>query len=243
MTRSAPVVGIILAAGAGARLGELGRRVSKPMLPLAERPLIAHVIERLSAAGVGRLIAVRHADDHALAAYLTDAQPSAAVAVQHERRGIADALALALPLLGAAPAYLACACDSLFDPADIRAVVDAGRDGGAVIGVLRMSAAATASRSAVVVDGDRVIAVVEKPPLGTVDTDLVAAPLYWLPRRLDALLGSGAQSGGERYVTTALAAHIAAGGHLRAVRLGSRIEITTAADIECAERALAAPGE
>lgn len=233
----AHLTAVILAAGAGSRLGELGRRYSKAMLPLAERPLIAHVIERLRAAGVGRVIVVRHADDDALAAYLVDCD--IAGAVQHERRGIADALACALPLLGTDPAYLACACDSLFTPADIAAVIAAGGEGAAAIGVLQTDADATASRSAVVVDGDRVTALIEKPPPGTAPSNLVGAPLYWLPRSVDAQLGAAATgAGGERYVTTALAAHLAAGGTVRAVRLGGRIEITTADDLAAAARAL-----
>ncbi|MEO8602358.1 MAG: NTP transferase domain-containing protein [bacterium] len=236
-----PHVGVILAAGAGSRLGELGKRQSKAMLRLAGRPLIAHVIERLQAAGIAHLVVVRHVDDAALAAFLAGAQPSAIVGVQHERRGIADALAVAVPLLGDAPAYLACACDSLFDPTDIAAVIEAGRDGAAVVGVLAMGAAATATRSAVLVDGDRVTALIEKPPPGSVATDLVAAPLYWLPRQLDRYLGAAAQSGAERYVTTALAAHLAAGGVVRAVHLHDRIEVTTADDAVAAEQALRRP--
>jgi len=230
--------GIILAAGAGTRLGELGRRSSKAMVSLAGRPLIAHVIERLAAAGIGRLIVVRHESDAALAEFLAARYPRAQIAVQRERRGIADALAGALPLLGNAPAYLACACDSLYAPDDIAAVAGAGADGDTAIGILKMDAAATASRSAVLVEGMRVVALVEKPVAGTIASDLVAAPLYWLTRAVDPLLGA-AGAGAERYITTALAAHLAAGGTVRAVRLRGRIEVTTAADVAAAERTLA----
>ncbi len=49
---------VILAAGAGARLGELGRRYSKPMVPIRERPLIDWVIASLRTAGLARIIVV-----------------------------------------------------------------------------------------------------------------------------------------------------------------------------------------
>lgn len=228
-------IGVVVAAGAGTRLGELGRRYSKAMVPLAGRPLIAHVLERLRAAGVGRVVVVRHAGDRALAEYLAHTA-GVAMAVQAERRGIADAVACALPLVGGAGGYLACACDSLFAPADLAAVIAAGSAGDAAVGVLAMDAAATASRSAVEVDGGRVRAIVEKPPPGSTSATLVAAPLYWLPRTLDARLRAASAAGGERYVTTALAAHLAAGGTVRAVPLAGRIEITTAADLARAER-------
>jgi bifunctional UDP-N-acetylglucosamine pyrophosphorylase/glucosamine-1-phosphate N-acetyltransferase len=231
------IPGIILAAGAGSRLGALGRRHSKAMVPVAARPLIDWVIERLRAGGVGRLIVVRHVDDVALAAHLRDRWP-AAVAVQDERRGIADALCRALPLLGDAPAYLACACDSLFAAADVAALIAAGADGSAAVGVLELGEAATAARSAVRLEGDRVVDIVEKPAPGTAPSGLVAAPLYWLPRSVDSYLAATAAQGGERYVSVALAAFARAGGGVRAVRLRERLEVTTAADVDAVAAAL-----
>lgn len=230
---------VILAAGAGSRLGALGRRWSKPMLPVAGRPLIDWGIERLLAGGIAELIVVRHAGDAMLAAHLSASWPDAAVAVQDERRGIADALCLALPLLGDAPAYLACACDSLFLPGDVAALIAAGAGGGAAVGVLDMGAGATAARSAVRLDGDRVTDIVEKPPPGTVPSALVAAPLYWLPRAVDPYLRAPAAAGGERYVSLALAAYARAGGTVRAVRLRERLEVTTAADADALAARLA----
>jgi len=224
-------LGVILAAGAGSRLGELGRRYSKPMVPVAGRPLIDWGIERLQAAGVGELIVVRHAGDSMLAAHLAAHWPAIGVAVQSERRGIADALCAALPLLGEAPAYLACACDSLFRPDDVAALIAAGAGGAAAVGVLDMGAGATAGRSAVRLDGDRVLDIVEKPAPGTAPSSLVAAPLYWLPRAVDPYLAAPAAQGAERYISVALAAFARAGGTVRAVRLRERLEVTTADDV------------
>ena len=223
---------VILAAGAGSRLGELGTRHSKAMVPVAGRPLIDWGIERLRAGGVESLIVVRHASDDALAVHLHERWPDARIAVQEARLGIADALSRALPLLGDVPAYLACACDSLFAAADIAAMIAAGAGGDAVVGVLDMGAAATAARSAVQVDGDRVVAIVEKPAPGTAASSLVAAPLYWLPRAMDHHLAADAAQGAERYVSVALAAYLRAGGAVRALRLRERLEVTTAGDVD-----------
>ena len=52
-------------------------------------------------------------------------------------------------------------------------------------------------------DGERVVAIVEKPPPGSTATELVAAPLYWLPRAVDRYLSWSAAQGGERYVSVA----------------------------------------
>jgi len=90
------LTGIILAAGAGTRLGALGRRYSKPMLPIAGQPLIGWLVTGLRAAGVERLVVVRHASDEHLHDYLHDAHSDAQLVIQSDRRGIADALRLAL---------------------------------------------------------------------------------------------------------------------------------------------------
>lgn len=232
---------VVLAAGAGSRLGELGRRHSKAMVPVAGRPLLGWVIERLCAAGVDRLLVVRHSEDGGLRAWLEDAHPGALLVDQAERSGIADALALALPSLPAGEPFLACACDSLFEARDIAALIALGRaePGAAVVGVLEMGVEATASRSAVRVERGRVVEIVEKPPPGSVDTPLVAMPLYWLPAAIGTHLAS-ARHGRESYVSVALAAFLRARGRVLALQVESRVEITTAEDIARAEERLRA---
>lgn len=235
----APTTAVILAAGAGSRLGELGRRHSKAMLPVAGRPLIDWVIERLAIAGVARLVVVGHASDAALADHLASAHPGSMLVRQNERRGIADALRLAQPALPADAGYLACACDSVFDAADVAALIGVGRrePGAAVVGVLEMGAEATASRSAVRIDGDRVVEIVEKPAPGSIASGLVSMPLYWLPPSFAPYLAQP-PAHGEHYVSTALASFIAAGERVLAHRVAPRIEITRPEDIPAAEAAL-----
>lgn len=236
---SRPVTAVVVAAGAGRRLGALGASVSKPMVPVAERPLIAWVIDRLLQAGVSRIIAVVHPDNAGLIDFLTRQHPAIAYASQAERRGMAHALTQALPLLDDAP-YLACACDSLFPVDDLRALIDLGRrhPTDAAVGVLAMGVAATASRSAVLVDDERVVAIHEKPAPGTVDTDLVAMPLYWLPRSVDPWLRHDPGPGREWQVAEALGRGLESGLVLRALPVRERLEVTTADDVASVTRAL-----
>jgi len=49
---------VILAAGRGTRMGTLTEELPKPMLPLAGRPILEHVIERLRTAGFSRFAVV-----------------------------------------------------------------------------------------------------------------------------------------------------------------------------------------
>lgn len=232
---------VILAAGAGSRLGELGKRYSKPMLPIAGRLLIDWVIERLRQAGVGRIVVVGHPTDRQLAAFLATSHPQIALVLQPQRRGIADAVRIALPLIASEPGYLACACDSLFAVEDIKRLIALGasRQGRAVVGVLEMGADATATRSAVRLDGDRVVEIVEKPLPGSLPSGLVAAPLYWLPCELASSLDAAIPAEGEGYVSVALATFAAQGGDVRACRLSGRIEVTRADDVAIATAMLA----
>ena len=51
-------VGIIIAAGKGARMGSLTEDLPKCMLPIAGRPLLHHTVDRLRAAGCGKIVVV-----------------------------------------------------------------------------------------------------------------------------------------------------------------------------------------
>ncbi|HYD46833.1 MAG TPA: nucleotidyltransferase family protein [Terriglobales bacterium] len=229
---------VVLAAGKGSRLGELGERYSKPMVPVLGRPMIEWSIERLRCAGADRLVVVAHPDNSRLEEYLAAQQPGVLVVHQRERLGVGDAVLRALSAIEE-DAFLCCACDSLFRPDDIAALVELGRceAGVAAIGVLDMGVAATRTRSAVRVDADRVVEIVEKPSQPI--SGLVALPIYWLVRELEPYLANAALVGGERHSTTALAAWIAAGKIVRALPMGERLELTAAEDLTALEQALA----
>jgi dTDP-glucose pyrophosphorylase len=154
--------------------------------------------------------------------------------LQPQRLGIADAVCRALPLLGSDEAFLACACDSLFQSEDIGRMLAAGQrcPKEALVAVLEMGAQATETRSAVLLESDRVVEIIEKPLPGTVRSETVAAPLYWLPADTARFLAAPARPGKETYVTTALNQFIRAGGMVRALRLQERLEITTPADAD-----------
>ena len=51
---------VILSAGLGTRMRPLTLKTPKPLLPLVGRPILAHVLERLSDAGVRQIIVNAH---------------------------------------------------------------------------------------------------------------------------------------------------------------------------------------
>jgi len=235
-----PLTAVVLAAGAGTRLGPLALRQSKPMIAIAGQPMIGWILSRLRAAGIDRIVVVGHPSDRALAAYLESAGGGVQLVLQPERAGIADAVRRALPVVAKEDGYLACACDSLIAAADIARIAACGRDcrGAAAVGIIDMGAAATVSRSAVVVAHGRVMRIVEKPAPGSIESSVVALPVYWLPTAMRTYIEGVRPIGSERYLTTALSDFIAGGGVVLAVEIGERLEVTTAADIQRVETLL-----
>lgn len=96
---------MILAAGRGTRLGELGRTVPKALVDIGGEPLLARQIRYLKAGGVERIVINAHHLADQVESFVT-AHPCAAdieVVVEHELLGTAGGVRNALPRLGPAP--------------------------------------------------------------------------------------------------------------------------------------------
>jgi UDP-N-acetylglucosamine diphosphorylase/glucosamine-1-phosphate N-acetyltransferase len=85
---------VILAAGQGTRMRPLTESTPKPMLPVADRPLVAHTADAAIAAGASELIIVVGYEADAVREYFGDEYDGIPVtfAVQDEQRGTADAV-------------------------------------------------------------------------------------------------------------------------------------------------------
>ncbi len=99
-----PGSGMIFAAGLGTRMGALTRDRPKPLIEVAGRPLIAHSIAALRAAGVARIVVNVHAHPGQMRAWLAAHAPEAAISEEPTLLETGGGLKHALPLLGAGPA-------------------------------------------------------------------------------------------------------------------------------------------
>jgi MurNAc alpha-1-phosphate uridylyltransferase len=108
MTRAATAM--VLAAGLGERMRPLTLRMPKPLVPIAGRPLIDHVLGRLAAAGVETAVVnVHYLPDH-LEAHLANRRGLPPKTVVSDERGVlldtGGGTKRALPLLGRGPFFI-----------------------------------------------------------------------------------------------------------------------------------------
>ena len=108
--RSIPIPhsAMVLAAGLGTRMRPLTATMPKPLVPLAGRPLIDRVLDRLGEAGVARAIVNVHHFADQLEAHV-QSRRSPIVVISDERDAVLETgggIVKALPLLGAEPFFV-----------------------------------------------------------------------------------------------------------------------------------------
>lgn len=100
-----PTAAMVLAAGLGTRMRPLTDTLPKPLVPLAGRALIDHVLDRIADAGIGRAIVNLHYRADQIEAHVQGrARPG--IVLSDERDALLDTgggVKRALPKLGAAP--------------------------------------------------------------------------------------------------------------------------------------------
>lgn len=104
-TRQRPTTAFVLAAGIGSRMRPLTDTLPKPLVPLAGRPLIDHVLDRLAAAGISRAVVNVHYLADKIEAHLKG-RTVPEILISDERGALLDTgggVVRAVPLLGTAP--------------------------------------------------------------------------------------------------------------------------------------------
>jgi NDP-sugar pyrophosphorylase family protein len=210
-------VGAILAAGRGSRLGPLGDSLPKALVPVANRPLIAHHVEELHALGIETVyVVVGHGGEHVAEALGDGSRHGVEIRYveQGEPLGSAHAVGRLAPLL-TAPFVLV--LGDYYFTADLRRLL-ASSDGGArsvVAGKREPDRRALLEACTLEVDADgRVLRVVEKPKVPK--SDLKGCGIYVLrPEFFDAIGRTPRTALRDEYeLTVALDVHVADGHFL-----------------------------
>ena len=162
---------VILAAGRGTRMKSLTDDCPKPMLPLNGRPMLAHQIERLEAAGIAKICIVVGYKAEMVREYFA-AHPPRAASLRYELQATPDGTGSAARLakdFAAGEPFLLTFGDIMVDAAVYARLFALA--GGAEI-VLTVKRVEDPYRGAAVyVDGGRVVKIVEKTAEGLFDDE------------------------------------------------------------------------
>jgi len=93
------IASMVLAAGLGTRLRPLTDHCAKPLVPVGDRPMVAHVLERLRTAGVSRIVVNSHHRVDEVRDFFRS-QPHVRVSEEQELLGTAGGVAYASESLG-----------------------------------------------------------------------------------------------------------------------------------------------
>ncbi len=192
---------VILAAGQGTRMRPLTETTPKPMLPVADRPLVAHVADAAVDAGASELLLVVGYEAADVRAYFADSYRGVPVRFvrQERQRGTADAVRAAREQLSGPFAVLN--GDNLYDPA---AVADLFERGPALAA---MTVDDPTSYGVVSVADGQVTDIVEKPD--DPPSALANAGAYVFPAAARGWLDVPESERGEHEITDVVARTVA----------------------------------
>ncbi|SDF74640.1 glucose-1-phosphate thymidylyltransferase [Halorubrum xinjiangense] len=213
------VTAVILAAGEGRRLAPLTNRRPKPMVPVANRPLLEHVIEAVAAADVNRIVLVVGYRQERIRNHFGDGDDwdvTIEYVEQATQLGTGHAVLQAEPLVDGP--FLVLNGDRIVDPSAVSRIRDRVSEG--THPTMAVTTAEHPREYGVVsLDGDRVTAIDEKPE-GPVETNRINAGVYGFSTAVfDAIRETHAP--GELTITATLN-DLAASESLSAVRYDGR---------------------
>ena len=229
---------VVLAAGEGSRMRPLTSSRPKVMIPIANRPILEHLLIEMTEAGIKEIIIIVGYHDEQIRDYFADGRPwgvSIEYCRQGRRLGTADALKMVDGLTDGK--FLLVNGDNIIGRRDIERVT--AKDGYAM-GVIEVED--PAGLGVVEVSGERVIHIHEKaenPPSRMVNAGLyqLGGDIFWaLSRTLKSRRG-------EYELTDSLQLLIDSGEAIRCEEMGFWLNLSYPWDLLAANRSLMADME
>ncbi|EJN57870.1 bifunctional sugar-1-phosphate nucleotidylyltransferase/acetyltransferase [Halogranum rubrum] len=189
---------VVLAAGQGTRMRPLTERRPKPMLPVADRPLVGHTVTSAVDAGASSIVLVVGYEAEDVRSYFGDTVDGVDItyAVQEEQRGTADAVRTAANHLDEGP-FVVLNGDALYDDPSLASLYEAD----AAVGSYRVDD--PTNYGVLTTDGaGTVTGVVEKP--ADPPSDLINTGAYVFPAEAQTWLDVGESERGELELTDVL---------------------------------------
>ena len=181
------VTAVVLAAGEGRRLAPLTNRRPKPMVPVANRPLLEHVVEAVTATAIDRIVLVVGYEQERIRNHFGDGDDwdvTIEYVEQSTQLGTGHAVLQAEPVVDGP--FVVLNGDRIVDPDIVSRVRDRALDDD--LPAMAVTTAVTPRQYGVVsLDGDRVTDIDEKPE-GQVETNRINAGVYaFSPTVFDAV--------------------------------------------------------
>lgn len=228
---------VILAAGRGKRMNPLTKIIPKPMLRVAGRPLIEHLINRLQVIGIQRvIIVIGHLEDD-ITSYINSGERwgiNTQYTVQKELQGMADALKTTKSALLSEEDILVCAADTLIASHHLtRLITEHRRTNAEITLCLQKTKLKTPIETALVrLEKDhRVSFIIEKPSLKQAPSNIACLPIYIMRKTIyNHLEQIKKSSRGEYEIQDAIQATIVQGKRVQGVLIDSRITFSTIQD-------------
>ncbi|HEV8594513.1 MAG TPA: NDP-sugar synthase [Thermoplasmata archaeon] len=189
---------VLIAGGLGTRLRPLTFSRPKALLPLVNRPLVLHVLDRLSAAVDEVLIAANYRTEQ-LRDFFRTVDVGKRVEVVREKRPLGTGGCLKNLEARLSGTFLAFNADIVSSLA-VDALIAAHRRNGGVGTVALWEVEDPTAFGVVAMDGDRITKFVEKPTKGEAPSNLVNAGAYVLEPEVLAGIPAGTPASLERDV-------------------------------------------
>lgn len=209
---------VILAAGEGRRLKPLTNLRPKPMIPIANQPLLEHVVQAVRDAGIDEIVLVVGYKRDRIQTYFGDGDDwgvEIEYAVQDKQLGTGHAILQAEELVK--DDFLVLNGDRIIESDLVGRLVDESGE-GVVMSVTRSDE--PSEYGVVEVEGDRVVDITEKPPEYETKSDIINAGVYCFDGGIfDRIRGTETGEHGELAITRTLRRLVQDGGtEVRSVR-------------------------
>ncbi|UCG89843.1 MAG: NTP transferase domain-containing protein [Candidatus Heimdallarchaeota archaeon] len=230
------VYAFILAAGEGSRLYPFSYSTPKPMLPLLNKPIIQHSIERLLEAGIQNIGIVIQRDDKIIPSFVDMTFPdlNPLSIVQEKALGTAHAVLQVEEYLSTKH-FLVIAGDSLFSPSFLRELsrVHVKERNDITLSLEKMEFNLMKESSTVDYRNGRVLEIREKPQTpAEILSDLNSAALYIFSKLIfDMIKGIEKTNRGEYELATVINKTIRHGGRVGGVITKRVCHISTSHDL------------
>ena len=199
--------GLIPAAGSGTRLGPFTNAIPKELLPVGDKAVIEHVVDAMHLAGIEEVVFVVSPHKHGLSDYFGSGKRfgiDATYVVQDERKGLGDAVLAGEHVLD--ETFTVVLGDNFFAPKTfLKDLIDfhIREKADSTIGVAEVE---DVTRHGIITpSGNRIIDMVEKPPVSEAKSNLGALGAYvFTPDIFDAIRNTKPGYKGEIQLTDAI---------------------------------------